>query len=194
MIFPSEDEHPRKVIHPLVRPQPQQSVRPLCDIAPINVKFFKAGLLETRRRLLIFNKLHFVFVFANISDDIILAVAHINYKFLLLVLVFLSSGPSALIIRNTPIDVQHQTASSWVRQLLLCFPTFWYTCGLLLLVLTLVWFFTWLFHLISRSLLRKQPSIVCRLRHRYGLRCTLMLVDLHCIKCLPLIINVAHWL
>ena len=77
----------------------------MSHITPVNVKLFQARQLSPRRRLLILDELHLVLVFTDISDNIVLAVAHINNKFL----------PPALILLFPPSALCHGHASVYVE-------------------------------------------------------------------------------
>ena len=82
-------------------------------VLTVYVEFFQARLLSPRRRLLILDELHLVLFFTDISDNIVLAVAHINYKLMLPALILLF-GPIALCHGYTTVNVKHQVTSCGV--------------------------------------------------------------------------------
>lgn len=81
----------------------------MSHITPVNVEFFEAGLLCPRWRLLILNEFHLVLVFTYISDNIVLAVADINYKLLSPTLILLFP-PSALCYGGASVNIEYQVA------------------------------------------------------------------------------------
>lgn len=99
--------------------------------------------------MLILNEFHLVLVFTYISDNIVLAVADINYKFLSPALILLFP-PSALCYGHASIDVEYQVAPGVILLLFdytifvsSCLPIAYLFIPFLLLLLqgTILWLF-----------------------------------------------------